>query len=270
MLHIDFDLRDLVIVQREMTSALVAIQQETINAGTFVRDKWKQAVDGQKLPGMKKAIHDDAYHKAITMVRNNTPQGISILVGPFGYDRAETIERGLPAYDMKPNLLNGPKSRALKNGQGRYNIIPFRHYAPSSTSGGSTAISVRMQMPKSIYDQAKRLVRSVPNATTGKIDWGQSLRVGQMGGINPTSLYQHKTNRYEGMYRVGAEKHAQYLTFRVVSTPRVDSKGRHKGSAPRSWIHPATPPNPIMQAVYNYCMPIVNENMQQLLQQLFT
>jgi hypothetical protein len=252
-----------------MQTAIAAISQQMTDAGAFVRDTWVGAVSGGTLPGMKKTVDDRNYADAIKLSNESSGGVFSFVVRVDGYPRAEDIERGLPAYDMKPFLLNGPKSRPTKDGNGRYNIIPFRHMTPTRAGGGASAIHLRMQMPKNIYDQAKQLSRSVLNPTTGKVNWEQSLRTNEMGGINKVSLYQHKTNKYEGMYRVGAEKHSQYLTFRAVSTPRTDSKGRHKGSALNSWIHPAIPANPIMQAVYDYCIPRIDENLQELLHVLF-
>ncbi len=271
MLQINVDVSDLMSVKGDMQSAVIAIQQGMTDAGTFIRDTWVQAVSGNKLEGMTKVVNDDAYAKSIKVLRESmSGDSLSIIVGPFNYERAQDIEQGLPAYDMKPFLLNGPKSRPTKDGKGRYNIVPFRHDVPRSGDGGFSAIGLRMQMPKDIYKQAKQLVKSVPNATTGKIDWGQSLHIEEMGSINKMSLYQHKANQYEGMYRVGYEKHSQYLTFRTVSTPRTDKNGKRKGSAPNSWIHPATPANPIVRAVYNYCMPRIETNLDELLRELFT
>lgn len=254
--------------KQDLAMVQAVLQQELINAGAFVRDTWKQAVSGRDpLPGMTKRVNDDAYAKSIQTAESF---GImQVIVSPVGYaDQAERIENGTPAYDMKPFLLNGPKSRPTKDGMGRYNIIPFRHYTPKSSSSGASSIAVRMQMPKDIYSQAKKLVRSTPNPQSGKVDWGASLRIDDLGGINRTSLYQHKNNQYDGMYRVGAEKHSQYLTFRAVSTPRT-VKGKRKGSAPRSWIHPAIPRNPVMEAVYNFCKPKIEENFREVLDNLF-
>ena len=269
MLKFEVDTSGLTVIRADMQTAINAIAQEMTDAGVFVRDTWVQAVTGGTLQGMKKPIDNRDYANAIKLSNESTAGVFSFVVRVDGYPQAEDIERGLPAYDMKPGLLNGPKSRPTKDGEGRYNIVPFRHTVPRSDSGGASAINLRMRMPQSIYDQAKKLSRSVLNPATGKIDWGQSLQVDEMGGINKTSLYQHKTNKYEGMYRVGAEQHSQYLTFRMVSTPRTDSKGRRKGSASNSWIHPPIPANPVMQAVYDYCIPLIDDNLQELLRDLF-
>jgi len=253
--NINVDLKGLLEVKQETQPNYAALQQSLTNAATLIQQTWDDAVTGRAvLPGMRQAINDDKYHKALTTGSAlSFPTAFSAVVMPYGYSEgADQIENGLPAYDMKPQLLHGPKSRPTKDGA-RYNIIPFRHTTPGSTSTLGTP------MPKSIFDQAKKLQRSVSNRQTGKIDWDQSLQVNGQGNINQTSLYQHKASTYQGMYRVGDARHTRYMTFRMVSTPRTDKKGRRKGSAPNSWIHPSVPPNPVTQAVYNYCMPKVEE-----------
>jgi len=35
------------------------------------------------------------------------------------------LDKGFSSFDMKPGLLNGPKSKPLKDGTGRYNRIPI-------------------------------------------------------------------------------------------------------------------------------------------------
>lgn len=268
MLRIDIDLRDVVRLSQDSAAAQVAFRQAAVDAGSFVRDTWVSAVSGASLPGMRRPIQDEAYAKSIqTFVSDG--QVLEVVIGAVGYDRAEDIERGLPAYDMKPGLLNGPKSRPTRDGRGRYNVIPFRHRVPARASAGATSASLRMRMPKDIYSQAKRLTRSLPNPVTGKVDWGAKLVINELGGINRTSLYQHKNNRFDGMYRVGDAQHSRFLTFRTVATPRTGKDGKRKGSAPNSWIYPATPPNPIMQAVVDFCTPKIEQTFAEIASQLF-
>lgn len=270
--NINVDLSALMQVKEEMEPDYQAIQQSLVSAATFVRDTWIQAVSGRKLPGMTRSINDDKYAKALNTGQSiQLPQMFHAVVMPYNYaESAEQVEKGIPAYDMKPNLLNGPKSRVTKDGKGRYNIVPFRHYTPKSNGGGASNTALRMQMPKSIFDQAKRLQRSIPSAQTGKVNWGQALQDNSMGGINRTSLYQHKVSPYQGMYRVGNARNSQYLTFRTVSTPRVGKNGKRKGSAPNSWIHPSIPANPVTQAVYNYTMPLIDRKFKQIVENMYS
>lgn len=269
MLRIDIDMSGITKVAQDNAAAQLAVQQAVMDAGVFVRDTWVAAVSGTVLPGMSRGVQDEAYAKSIQMFTADSTF-LEVGVAVVDYAHAEDIEHGLPAYDMKPGLLNGPKSRPTKDGRGRYNIVPFRHRVPASTSAGSTTASLRMRMPSDIYSQAKQLARSLPNPVTGKVDWGARLKIEELGGINRTSLYQHKNNRFDGMYRVGGERHSQYLTFRAVATPRTGKNGKRKGSAPNSWIHPATPANPVMQAVVDFCTPKIEQAFSDIASRLFT
>jgi hypothetical protein len=236
------------------------LQQGLVDAAVFVRDVWRSAVSGSVLPGMHRAVNDDKYAAALNTGDSiRLPAAFQAIVLPVGYaDGVNRVEEGYPAYDMKPGLLNGPKSRPLKDGSGRYNTVPFRHYTPASPGGGSTAISIKMRMPDEVYRQAKNLGRSLPGAS-GKIDWNQSLSWDAAPATNFMG-YTHTASIYQGMYRVGDPGHTQYLTFRRVSTPRTVN-GKQRGSDPRAWWHPGAPGNPVAQAVYDYCMPQVEQNL---------
>jgi len=262
--NIEVDLNDLMNIRDELTPVLSALQQGVVNAAQFVRDVWVASVQGTMLPGMARAVNDDQYAKSLTTGEAmKFPAFLYGVVSPYNYsDGADRIEEGYGPFDMKPGLLNGPKSRQTADGQGRFNVVPFRHYTPSSNS----AISIKMRMPTDIYSQAKRLNRSVPNPGGG-VNWGQSL-VEDSAPATSWTDYTHQSSIYNGMYRVGAEKQTQYLTFRRVSTPRMVN-GKLKGSAPNSWIHPGLSPNPLIEAVYNYCMPQVEKNLLEIAQQAF-
>ena len=178
---------------------------------------------------------------------------------------------------MKPALLNGPNSKPLKNGGGRYNTVPFRHYTPKGQGEGASYLSINAIMPPAVYKKAVKLTRSVPNPATGKTQWGQALDWNKEQRIRPSpdpsqwQDYQHKFDIFHGMYRMGTAKHTTYLTFRRVSTPRTvtlkNGQVVHKGSDPNSWIHPSTPPNPIIQSVYDFCMPHVEQYIKGIIEQ---
>lgn len=155
---------------------------------------------------------------------------------------AEQLENGCGKFDMKPALLNGPKARIGKNG--RYNIIPFRHgtskeYAPNNNF---------KTMPTDIYKKARQLKASIQSQ--GKTKWGDRLNGTESShpsGVNPTSGYQHKNGKYEGMVRI--EKtyakaiQNKYITFRIVSDKSDQS----------SWIHPGYQAHNIAKAVTAFC-----------------
>ena len=264
MFNIDVDLSGLTSAINVAAFDPAILQQGLVDAAVFVRDVWRSAVSGNVLPGMARAVHDDKYAAALNTGDSiRLPAAFQAIVLPVGYmDGVNRVEQGYPAFDMKPGILNGPKSRPLKNGPGRYNTVPFRHYVPGSPGGGSTAISIRMRMPDEVYKEAKQLSRSLPNAV-GAVKWGESLDWDAPPATSWTG-YVHTASIYQGMYRVGNPGHTQYLTFRRVSTPRMVKIGkevRKMGSDPRSWWHPGQSANPVVQAVYTYCIPQVEQSL---------
>jgi hypothetical protein len=254
MFTISVDLSALEGIRAELEPDFGMLQLGIVEATRFVRDTWVSAVTGNKLPGMVRAVNDDKYARALTTGEAmQFPQLFHGIVMPVGADDiVERIENGFPSFDMKPGLLNGPKSRPSKDG-GRFNTVPFRHYTPKANS----SISVKMRMPNEVYNAARKLAPSRPGEN-GRIQWGESLQWNSPPATSQTG-YPHQTSIYQGMYRVGAEKHTQYLTFRRVSTK----------SAPNSWIHPGVSANPVIQAVYNYCMPQVEEYLYKVAEKAF-
>lgn len=247
----------------------VALNHGLVEATRYVRDVWVSAVSGNVLPGMNKAIHDEVYAKSLTTGESMSfPTPYEAIIAPIGYD-VNRIENGYPAFDMKPGLLSGPKSRETADGRGRYNTVPFRHYTPSG--GGQSAIALRMQMPTDIFKQAQKLTRSTVG-TDGRIKWGTSLETDRLPAV---SWYgnEHSASIYQGMHKVGEPYQTRYMTFRRVSTYResIGKDGRVKrdqygnvkmiGSKPESWWHPSQAPNPVIQAVMDYCMPQVEANL---------
>lgn len=273
MFNIEVDLSSFSELQEEIVPNFDLLQQGVVDAARFVRDTWISAVTGTQLPGMKKAINDDVYANALSTGESMSfPAPFYGVVMPIGQDDlVDRYEDGIDPYDMKPRLLNGPRSKPLKDGTGRYNTIPFRHYTPKANS----PISIGLQMPNEVYAQAKKLPKSVP-FQNGKMNWSLSLDWDKEQRTSFTG-YQHKNDIYHNMYRVGYKNHTQYLTFRRVSTPRtkVISKGPNKGqmiklgSDPMSWWNPGTAANPVIEAVYNYCMPQVEQMLLTLAEKAF-
>lgn len=241
------------------------LQTGLANAAVYVRDVWRSAVQGNVLPGMSKALNDDKYANALSTGSSlSFPAQFHAIVAPVGYTKeVEEIEAGKNAWDMKPDLLGGPKARTTVDGTGKYNTIPFRHYTPSSASSGASAISIKMRMPDEVYKEAKKLPRSLSNGSGG-ITWETPLNWDAPPATSFTG-YVHQSSIYHGMYKVGAPGHTNYITFRRVSTPRVVN-GKQRGSDPLSWWHPSVPPNHIVQAVYDFCMPKVTENLLKMLE----
>lgn len=267
--NISVDLSAFDSLQDELVPDFGILQQGIVDATRFVRDTWISAVTGTLLPGMMRQVNDDVYAKSLSTGESMSfPAPFYGVVMPINADEIiDRIEDGYGSYDMKPGLLNGPKSRPTADGLGRYNIVPFRHYTPTSSS----PISIGLQMPTDVYKEAKKLNRTTQNQN-GSIVWGEALDWDKQQRTSWTG-YQHKNDIYHNMYRQGYSQHTQYTTFRRVSTPRTvySKKGVAKqvGSAPNSWIHPGVSGNPVVQAVHAYCMPQVEEMLLKLAEKAF-
>lgn len=273
MFEMKVDLSGLAQVMEDIEPDWGMLSEAVVNAAEYVRQVWEAAVSGTVLPGMKGPIHDEKYAQALaTGASLQFPAFLHAIVLPANYeDGARGVEEGYSAFDMKRGLLNGPKSKPVLDAKGnptqyRYNTVPFRHYTPQVSS----PISIQMKMPNEVYNQAKKLKRSVINPETGSVVWGESLDWNKTQITRPSpdlskwDDYTHKTDIHHNMYRVGYEHQTQYLTFRRVSTPRtVMTKhgAKRVGSDPNSWIHPGITGNPVIQSVYNYCMPTVEKNL---------
>jgi hypothetical protein len=227
------------------------IQAAIAEAAGYVRDVWQQVVMGTaRVPGARPLKVNfglrDIYAKSIILDPMIAGQGLVTRRVVATKQIARDLEDGKGPWDMKPMLLNGPKSRIGKKGN-RYNIIPFRH----DTSDNFSPNSNFRPMPQDIYQQARKLKASVRQGKGMK--WGERLPATGTPGQNPTTGYQHKADVYEGMARIAKsyEKAAQskHLTFRVVSA----------NSDPQSWWHPGYEAHHIAQGVAEFCRPAVSE-----------
>ncbi len=268
MYKIDIDLKGLSELYSDMHPDMGMLEQGIVSATQYLRDVWTSAVQGSILPGMTMAVNDDVYAKSLATGESmKFPSFLYGVVMPVGYDDgADRIEDGFSSFDMKPGLLNGPNSRVTKDGQGRYNVVPFRHFTPNASS----SISVKMKMPDNVYGAAKQLDRNVPDVD-GMIKWGGALEWNAQP-VTSWNGYVNQASYYDGMFRIGSQKQTQYLTFRRVSSERtIKTKNGFKqvGSDPNSWIHPGVAPNHVVQAVYDYCMPIIEKNLFDIAEKAF-
>ena len=125
-----------------------------------------------------------------------------------------SIEDGMSGFDMKEGFARSSKRKITKSG-GWYLTIPFRVYAPSSSS------SYRNQMSWSIY----RAVRAGKKYNAGSV--GSRPAFKSNGRV--WEAYQHKSPILAGIQRTSnaAGTRSGYATFRRVSS----------NSSPASWIH---------------------------------
>lgn len=237
-------------------SNLQNIEKALATASHYVRETWQQTVMGAiTLPGVPELRVNVNLRK---IYADSIVLGEQVNIPDAGFCRAyivalkevaRDLEFGKGPWDMKPGLLKGPKSRVSKKGT-RYNIVPFRHAVP----GGTRNTAVGRVMPRDIYKQARALKASLEAKNRTK--WGGKLTgtENKYGpGKNPTTGYQHKSGKYEGMVRIEKTyekaKQSKYITFRVVSQ-KSDAK---------SWWHPGYPAYHIIEGVKQHCQPHVNE-----------
>lgn len=223
------------------------------SAAEYVQATWQQVVMGSEtIPGAKPVKLNINLRRlyADNIITDKQLAGMgSVSQRVIAAKKiAEQLEYGTGPWDMKPMLLNGPKARVGKNG--KYNIIPFRH----GTSSNHAPDNNFKTMPQRVYQQARDLKASVKTANGMK--WGGRLPAQGPAGHNPTSGYQHKNNKHEGMVRIektyAKATQSQYMTFRIVS----------EKSDPGSWIHPGYEAHNITRAVTDYCRPAVEKMIQ--------
>lgn len=198
---------------------------------------WRQAVSGQVLPPMDRAIFSDAYAAAIDDPTNVTYGRDEATITLTGFPEAESIESGYPAYDMKPGFLASSKAHTGSGGH-RYLDIPFRHGTPvrdAKREGPSPRAHFAQTMTPAVYDMARKL-----RANSGdRLLDPEGLRQvkPQVGAMqNP---YLHKTSKHAGMQKLGGKGNTRYLSFRRVSDT----------SDPASWWHPGVPPLNVIAGV---------------------
>ncbi len=241
-----------------MSNGLDNLQANVDLAAEFIQQTWQSIVRGDlgAPPGApvlrfdtidQRNAYADSIRSASELDMPHSGRFVRLILATHWI--AENTEHGYPAWDMKPMLLSGPKSRLNKKGE-RYNVIPFRH---GTTDKGGEHFK---PMPVDIYEQAKEL-RATTAAGIRKLAQGDRLR-GTEAAYPPqtkritkrdgtVATYTHKRGIYEGMIRLQGDgaKGSQYLTFRVVSD----------NSDPNSWYHPGRPPQPVLPFLEAYCRP---------------
>jgi hypothetical protein len=149
------------------------------------------------------------------------------------------IENGVKRFDMKPGLINGPKSRQGKNG--RYNIVFFRKGVP-----GTQHIQT---MAQTTYKKIGQLSKEEVVKRYKTVGVGDKI---QMKTKTVKKRTKTKTSKSpEGLQKIGSRGHSQYGNFRVVS---------QKSSG---WIYPGVPPVKIYSIVARNIKPRVKKILQE-------
>lgn len=143
--------------------------------------------------------------------------GDNIYVISLKGDHANAIEDGYGTFDMKPGLINGPKSKVSAKGT-RYNTVPFYHRPSSRSPLGARQEELRTALRDVI---AKHKLSKIVKDKAGVPMQGIVARIKNTGVKDLDGLvkiqktYEKKTESY-------------YMTFRRVSS----------NSDPTKWIHP--------------------------------
>lgn len=254
---ITVDISGLLGVAAQVNGDIMLIHRAVGEAAEYVRNIWQDAVQGNVLPGMTKPVFSDSYFESLS-----NPSALR-MIGPMHaqivctYEGVDRIEHGYASFDQKPGLTSGPRSRLTRDGQRRYNTIPFRHGTPTGTGAPRAHLPT---MPEDIYAIVRREgVYRDPGAAVLGQQRGQRTKLPAIVNLQAVlrglpgpmkAPYTWKAGQYEGMRRVGAPRHRQYMTWRRVSWPQTMNRaGKLIGSDPNSWIHPGQAPNPVMDAV---------------------
>lgn len=170
------------------------------------------------------------YMRSIVVTNPGPGMGAVELVN----DIPNMIESGAAPWDMKPDLLNGPKAKVGENGK-RFNTIPYSIGTPNALPENFSTI-----MPNDIYQTIKekpqdiKIPGGVRSKGLGAVDIPEKYMPKPKKVFDPASKtfqeYTIKSSIYEGIIRQKSDKTGQnsYTSFRRVS----------ENSDPLSWLHP--------------------------------
>lgn len=255
---------------------------ETLSA--WYQKTWIRAASGAALPGLPFVINSTNYHRTIhrRQLDRFTWEIYSDYTTKTGLGVTALLEQGHGPIDLKPGLLNGPKSRQGK--KGRYNIVAYRHGVPGSDAFRNSP------MPMSVYKSFTQSVKEVDamkqtgaSKTSGtsfstksssqpgsrKYTWGlkydKDSQLGRQKKViknkgKVLGEYTHKSGRFAGMVRMQQSttksKRGGYMTFRIVSAM----------SDPFSWIVPEQEPWPVRKSVKEFMKPIAEGMLQEAME----
>ena len=191
---------------------------------------------GESVTEVARQLERDIENKAPQYIDLYT-SAIAVDISSFGYsfyltdDRVKSIDRGIPAYDLKPGFQrNAHKSKS----GGWYANVPFRHTTPSM--GNKNSLSWH------VYNQ----VRQMPTNT-----YYRDTSASQMSHTG----YVHKASKLQGLRRIIASYGSNYFTFRRISN----------NSDPSSWIHPGRKGINIFDSISRYAQAtftnLLNQNL---------
>jgi len=215
-------------------------------SASFIQRTWVNIAQGNDLSKKPEELSFNGsidYANSI-QIRTITPFNKMVFSdSPIGKRLAE----GSPEYDMKPALVNGPKSRQAIDGH-RYNIVPFQKTI-------SQLKRMKVEGGQNAYAIAKTLTRQ--KIIGFKIDSEGKRRLVYQRWTKAKKL-DTKHRFLAGMVRMetsaGKAQSSVYLTFRTVTLAQTGK-----------WIRKAQPAWNIPQEVADQAMPRVKEFVEQAL-----
>jgi hypothetical protein len=193
-------------------SGILPATQRAVDIGAgFVLKTWVNLAQGNDLSGKPDNVSFKGNIDYANSIRINSISGFHKQVVSDS-DIGADLEKGRPEYDMKPALVNGPKSRQAQDGH-RYNIVPLRHKVKELMKisvGGDNA-----------YMLAKQIIQQ--HSTGFKVDSEGKRRLAYAKWNSMKTMGKSTNRNLAGMVRmrtqsVGAKKTSStYLTFRNVS-----------------------------------------------------
>lgn len=205
-----------------------ALQEAVRQVAEAGRARWLAYANGAPLPGggVVPGFHRKGYAASIRVVQTGDFEAEVY----SDYSRADAIEDGEPARDLKRMLDTSSKVRWFKDGR-RALIIPFKWSAPGNTrfTGGPN------EMAHSVRHWWKGKPRTV--ASEGEeTEWGSRFKRRDAVGLGMDPDSPGKDRNQVGMHafrtpgaRGGAAANASFKTFRTM----VDGSD--------GWIIPAKP-----------------------------
>jgi hypothetical protein len=189
---------DLKSIEKEMGDMATNVAMRAVMATRELAMAKINSLVAEKIPDRNTAMN---YLKAIEDETQHQEDGVKLRI--FLTDpKLSAMDVRTEDFDMKPGLLNGPKSKTSKDGQ-KYTDVPLRHKTTKRGSGRYIEAGTMRQMVKKAMAEVK--------------ETGQEQR-----------LFKQSKTKFADMLISKTQGSAQALTIRRVS----------EKSAPSSWIRP--------------------------------
>jgi len=182
------------------------------------------------------------------------------------------VERGVPAFDMRPGLLSSPKARTTEAGH-RVLAVPFRHMGPGASGRNGTPMGFGYSEERGEKSRAAPGPKSAEEADAiGRAAWGRAKRLsptrsrpgggtdygGRLEDREGPARGRHAGGLYGGMIREektyqGATQ-SQYMTFRMVSSNPATFRSDEGGM---NWSHPGIVPRGLFTKAEQYVLGLI-------------